>query len=464
MAYRGRVHRRRFLQGGLAGAAALAFGPSFWRQAYSAPAVPGPGPYGPLLAADANGLALPAGFTSRVIAVSGTLVEGTTHLWHGAPDGGATFAVPGGGWVYVSNSEVPAAPSIPPVPIPITGGASAIKFDATGAVVDAYRILTGTDSNCAGGPTPGGTWLSCEEPILNDDGHVWECDPFAAGQGIERPAMGTFAHEAVAVDPARKQLYLTEDDTAGRFYRFTPSAYPDLAAGVLEAMVVAGDGAVTWVTADAATPAPRPAGSTAFNGGEGVWFDSDHVYFTTKGDNRVWDLDVAAQRLSVLYDAAAIGPDAPLTGVDNVVVSRAGDLYVAEDGGNLEIVIVTVERQVAPVVRVTNQNPASIEQGGTELTGPAFSPDGTRLYFSSQRGSAVAPPLPGFGITYEVTGPFRMVPPAVAGTGASPLAPPAPAAQGGGLPATGLDPRLAVAGLGVLGVAAAASRAARDAS
>ena len=440
----------------MVGAAALAFGPSFWRQAYTAPAVPGPGPYGPLQAPDANGLALPAGFTGRMLAVSGTVVAGTTYPWHIAPDGGATFPMDGGGWVYVSNSEVPAV-----------GGASAVKFDAGGNVVDAYRILSGTELNCAGGPTPWATWLSCEEPILNNEGHVWECDPFQFGQGIERPAMGTFAHEAVTVDPDRRQLYLTEDDPEGRFYRFTPTSYPDLSAGVLEAMSAAEDGSVTWVPADPDTPAPRPAGSTVFNGGEGVWFDSGHVYFTTKGDNRVWDLDVAAARLSVLYDAVAIGPDAPLSGVDNVVVSRAGDLYVAEDGGNLEIVVVTVEREVAPVVRVTNQNPAPLEQGGTELTGPAFSPDGTRLYFSSQRASAINPPQPGFGITYEVTGPFRMVRPAVGGAGAvaSPLAQaPGAGAGAGALPATGLDPSLAVAGLGLLGVAAAASRAVRASS
>jgi secreted PhoX family phosphatase len=438
------------------GAAALAFGPSFWRQAYTTPALPGPGPYGPLLAADANGLALPAGFTSRVIAVSGTPVAGTANVWHIAPDGGATFAVPGGGWVYVSNSEVPAP----------LGGAGALKFDASGAIVDSYRILDGTDSNCAGGPTPWGTWLSCEES-LTDEGHVWECDPFALGQGVERPAMGTFAHEAVTVDSVRQRLYLTEDDPDGRFYRFTPTAYPDLSAGVLEAAAVAGDGSVTWVTADAGTVNPRPPGTTPFTGGEGVWFDSDHVYFTTKGDNRVWDLDVAASRLSVLYDAEAIGPDAPLTGVDNVVVAQSGDIYVAEDGGNLEIVVVTPEREVAPVVHVTNQQGGSIEEGGTELAGPAFSPDGSRLYFSSQR--ATTGGLPGPGITYEVTGPFRVERVAVAGTDSTPsIAPapapvPAPAAAGGQLAATGLDPRLAMAGLGLLGAAAVGLRAAREA-
>jgi uncharacterized protein len=454
------VDRRSFLRTGATGVAALAFGPAFWRRAYSAPAAPGPGPYGALLAPDANGIALPAGFSSRVVAVSGTPVAGTSYIWHGAPDGGATFPTPDGGWIYVSNAEIPAVSVIPPplpIPLPSSGGASALKFDANGQVVDAYRILTGTDANCAGGKTPWGTWLSCEEPPVTDDGHVWECNPFEPGQGIERPAMGTFAHEAVTVDPVRKVLYLTEDDPEGRFYRFTPTTYPDLAAGTLEAAVVAPDGAVSWVAADPATVKPRPPGSTAFNGGEGIWYDTGHVYFTTKGDNRVWDLDAAAQRISVLYDAAEIGPDAPLTGVDNLVISSAGDLYVAEDGGNLEIVVITVEREVAPILRITNQNSGSLEEGGTELTGPAFSPDGTRLYFSSQR--ATTGGGNGFGLTYEVTGPFRT---AVAGTttsngGGAPAA--GPGVVGGRLAATGADPRWAVAGLGLLGLAAGAAAA-----
>jgi uncharacterized protein len=454
------VDRRSFLLTGATGVAALAFGPAFWRRAYSAPAVPGPGPYGALLAPDANDIALPAGFSSRVVAVSGSVVPGTSYIWHGAPDGGATFATPDGGWIYVSNAEIPAVSLIPPpipLPLPSSGGASALKFDAGGQVVDAYRILSGTDANCAGGKTPWGTWLSCEEPPVTDDGHVWECNPFEAGQGVERPAMGTFPHEAVAVDPERKVLYLTEDDPEGRFYRFTPTTYPDLSAGALEAAVVAADGAVSWVPADPVTVKPRPVGSTPFDGGEGIWYDSGHVYFTTKGDNRVWDLDAAAQRLSVLYDAAEIGPDAPLTGVDNVVVSSAGDLYVAEDGGNLEIVMITAERQVAPVLRVTNQNSGSLQEGGTELTGPAFSPDGKRLYFSSQR--ATTGGGNGFGITYEITGPFRT---AAGAAGPAPaVTQPGPGNDvgAGRLAATGAEPRWAVAGLGLLGLAAGAAAA-----
>ena len=81
----------------------------FVREALADPAVGGPGPYGPLLAADANGIMLPAGFSSRELARGGSTVAGTGYTWHIAPDGGATFRAKGGGWIYVSNSERSAA-------------------------------------------------------------------------------------------------------------------------------------------------------------------------------------------------------------------------------------------------------------------------------------------------------------------------------------------------------------------
>ena len=73
---------------------------------FAANAALGPGPYGPLGGADALGVRLPAGFAARLIGMTGQVVAGTGYVWHGWPDGGATFATSGGGWVYVSNSEL----------------------------------------------------------------------------------------------------------------------------------------------------------------------------------------------------------------------------------------------------------------------------------------------------------------------------------------------------------------------
>lgn len=384
------IDRRAFLSTAAAGAAALAVGTATTGVAGALTGgggwTVGDGPYGPLQPPNADGLMLPSGFTGRAIARSEQFVAGTLYPWHRFPDGGATFPRPGGGWVYVSNSEVP-----------VIGGASALVFAPDGRVSGAHRILTGTNVNCAGGPTPWGTWLSCEEHPL---GLVWECDPQRPGQGLPRPALGIFSHEAVAVDPVHRRLYLTEDDgTDGNdgFYRFTPAAYPDLTAGTLEvAGVDDATGRVTWLPVNPLLPAraQRPAGQTAFDGAEGCWYADGHVWFTVKSQNRVYDLDTATDTLTVLYDAGAVGPLAPLTGVDNLTRAPAGDLVVAEDGGNMELVLLTVDGQVAPLVRVVGHE-------GSEVTGPAFDPSGTRLYFSSQRGG------PGqAGVTYEVAGPF----------------------------------------------------------
>lgn len=407
------MDRRSFLRAGVLTTGAVGFGRVFWSAAYAAPAAPGPGPYGALKVPDAHGMRLPAGFRSRIVAVSGEHVPGTSYVWHPFPDGAAIYSTDDGGWIHAVNSESPA-----------TGGVGVVRYDRDGAIVDAYRILGGTSRNCAGGQTPWGTWLSCEEFDFSHTGgpagQVWECDPTQPGQGVVRPALGAFQHEAVAVDPDGQRLYLTEDQPDGCLYRFTPEAYPSLESGRLEVAVVAEDGATTWAEV------PDPSASSAptrnqvpearmFDGGEGIWFDLGHVYFTTKGTNRVWVHDIADQRTTVLYDAAEF-EDPPLTGVDNIVVAPSGDLVVAEDGGNLQLVLIAADtRDVVPIMQLVGE-----EHAGSEITGPCFSPDGSRLYFSSQRGGG------GSGVTYEITGPFRTTRVGIAADGATGMDPAAP--------------------------------------
>ncbi|WP_292993265.1 alkaline phosphatase PhoX [Nitrosomonas sp.] len=346
---------------------------------------------GELLPPDQNGVRLPAGFTSRIVARSGQELFG--YKWHAAPDGGAVFATADGGWIYVSNSELGNQ----------AGGVGALRFNAQGEVIDAYSILSQTNRNCAGGHTPWQTWLSCEEI---EKGRVWECDPLGRKAAQVRSALGIFKHEAVAVDTRNMQLYLTEDQPDGCLYRYTARSFdaagnPDLNDGFLEvAEVVEGPiGTVRWH----ALPDPlaitiptrkQVASSTRFNGGEGIWYHQGIVYFTTKGDNRVWAYTVQQHHLSVVYNAA-LYLQPVLTGVDNIITNATGDLLVAEDGGDMQIVVLTAGK-VLPLLQVAGHD-------RSEITGPAFSPDGSRLYFSSQRGKTGRDED---GITFEITGPF----------------------------------------------------------
>ena len=205
----------------------------------------------------------------------------------------------------------------------------------------------------------------------------------------------------------------------GRLYRYTPYNYPDLSSGLLEVAAVDGNGSVSWIEVPDPSGAETPPRhqvpeSTAFLGGEGIWYFDDWIFFATKFDNKIHGIDVANSVHTLLYDP---NPDdvaagtAVLSGVDNLTVDAGtGDIFVAEDGGNMELVIITPDGVVAPFARL-------VDQDNSEITGPVFNPRRDRLYFSSQR--APSPRTIGEinpmvvtedrfgGRTYEVSGPFR---------------------------------------------------------
>jgi len=371
------LNRRRFLEFGSKGFTGFFLGSSLRGQAQLShpPLYENISTLLPLQDPDHNGIRLPAGFQSREIARSDHIVlPGSDFRWHHASDGGACYATEDSGWIYVNNCEVDEG----------RGGVSALRFNARGELVDAYPILRNTNNNCAGGKTPWNTWLSCEEVEF---GLVYECDPFGHAQALPRPALGRFEHEAVAVDPINGHLYLTEDVEDGGFYRFVPErSLPDLDQGRLEIAEVVEQGnssTIVW------HPVPDPLAetehtryqipsSTSFNGGEGIAWSAGKVYFTTKGDNRVWIYDTGSQQISILYDAeTADNPE--LTGVDNVTITASGDVLVAEDGGDMQLVLLSFNGTPIPVLQVTGQDES-------EICGPAFSPDFQRLYFTSQTG------------------------------------------------------------------------------
>ncbi len=410
-----------------------------------------------------------------------TLDDGT--VLPGRHDGMAAFPGAQGNVVLVRNHEVngpvgafgDAAEAYDPQ---TGGGTTTIEVTPHGEVVHAFTSLNGTQMNCSGGPMPWGSWITCEETVNGPDvgadftgasnvgltqphGYLFEVP--AGGESTREPvtAAGRFAHEAVAFDPRRGALYMTEDNFGfpSGFYRYLPDEHPMVRrrlvnSGRLQMLAVAGvpqadlaaaqpEGAtyrVQWVDIEdpnpsfpytPGEPAPtsnneaisyvgdqgRAQGAAWFSRLEGAVYDRGVVYFCStqgggpgepgpsdtvggfgNGSGQVWAYDTFSGQLRLVFQSpGAEVLDFP----DNVTTSARGTLVLCEDSSG-DNYLRGLTRQGALFDIALNRlvSAGGSPRYGDEFAGATFSPNGSTLFVNIQASR---------GITFAIWGPWGRI-------------------------------------------------------
>jgi secreted PhoX family phosphatase len=402
--------------------------------------------FGPLTEDPALTLDLPAGFAYQIISRAGERMSDGL-LVPGAHDGMAAFPGRVGKTIVVRNHELYVADldrgafgadnsllsTIDAALLydgaPALGGTTTLVYDTKRQRLDRhYLSLAGTLRNCAGGPTPWGSWITCEESVQTADNvhhknHGYNFEVSSKSQGLARPiplrAMGRFNHEAIAVDRSRGDIYQTEDRADGLLYRFIPHQRSRLVAGGrLQALKIQGmEGVDTsnWLSQNIAVGQTLPVewvdlhdvdspnddlrlqgfskGAARFSRGEGIWAGNNVIYFacTTGGRNRagqIWRYSPGDPgRLQLFVEP---NDETILESADCITVSPWGDLIVCEDGlSPNQVVGVTPQGALYTFARNV--------MNGSEFAGATFSPDRSTLFINIQNP----------GLTLAITGPWK---------------------------------------------------------
>lgn len=457
------LSRRTFVLGAAGGAAALTFLDLRGAVAHAAGTPGGPltnsGKLGPLSpVADARDgvtrLALPPGFGYRSFGIAGTTMS-DGNVCPPSHDGSAVFDMRNGTLRLIRNHEID-APSNEATNLSPTnsydhragGGTTTVELqvlpDGSVEMLGDWVSLNGTHTNCSGGRTPWGSWLSCEETIEDDrpfvvneendefqngferrHGYVFEVAAAANGPVAAEPivGMGRFMHEAVAVDPISGDCYMTEDYDVVCFYRYRPDTYGQLrAGGVLQALRVRDEPgkdlragiaggtsfAVDWVT----IPDPDPdagttyedaaqgvstqgfaAGAARFTGLEGCTWnaaDGSAVFLSTNGGNagcgQVWAYtpEVRVPGNGARGPATDGGTLVLLYDSPGITTLSYPDAVTASNDGGLLVAEdgpgVALLRGIAPSGETFPI--ARAVDSRNDPSGPTFSPDGKVLFFN----------------------------------------------------------------------------------
>jgi secreted PhoX family phosphatase len=398
-------------------------GPAFRRASL------GLGGYGPLRRAGPE-LALPEGFSYAVVSFTGKpMSDGNATPC--ALDGMAAFPLANGNVRLIRNHENRDAPDTADVKGDPSkaydrrggGGTTSLEVrvgrDGSAELVRDFVSLNGTIVNCAGGPTPWGSWLSCEESVdgrahgwVEEHGYVFEVPVTAEGPVTPVPlkAMGRFVHEAVAVDRATGIVYETEDRaSAAGFYRFIPRTRGRLAAGG-RLQMLAIDGRPSFdTTAGQRVGAPLPArwvdipdpdpkeygnnpaaifdqgyaqGAARFARLEGCWYGDQSIYFhaTNGGDaqvGQVWRYRPGSADRGALVLVFESPSRDVLDNPDNITVSPRGGIVICEDGEGEQYL-----RGLTPNGAIFDLGKNLLNQ--LEFAGACFSPDGRVLFVNIQ--------------------------------------------------------------------------------